>query len=320
MILSRCGHCKNLKPEWEKAATALKGILGVGAVDADAHRELGGQYNVKGFPTIKIMYANPETGEIKSVDYQGPRESKDIVQWAMTKAQNLALKRLGLKSSSSSSSSSSGSNNGFYGGSQVTTLTDKTFHTEVINSDDMWFVEFYAPWCGHCKALKPAWVELAQNLDGRVKVGAVDCTTNEQTCSEFGVQGFPTIKFFGSSKEHPEDYQGGRDSGSLTAYATERWSKDQPPPEAKELTDNDLWIDRCLGHDADPDTNLKAVKPKQLCLVAFLPHILDSKASGRQDYLDMLKDVATSYKDRPFSWFWVEGGAQPELEKSVGVG
>lgn len=45
--------------------------------------------------------------------------------------------------------------------------------------------------------LKPAWTDLARQLSGKVRVGAVDCTVQKQTCSEFGVQGFPTIRFFG---------------------------------------------------------------------------------------------------------------------------
>ena len=58
--------------------------------------------------------------------------------------------------------------------------------------------------CGHCKSLKPAWADLARDLGGRVRVGAVDCTVEKQTCSEFGVQGFPSIKWFGARKEQPE--------------------------------------------------------------------------------------------------------------------
>ena len=50
-----CGHCKALAPEYEKAAKALEGIVNIAAVDADAHRDLGGQYGVQGFPTIKFL-------------------------------------------------------------------------------------------------------------------------------------------------------------------------------------------------------------------------------------------------------------------------
>lgn len=49
--------------------------------------------------------------------------------------------------------------------------------------------QFFAPWCGHCQQLKPAWADLARQLKGRVRVGAVDCTQHKQTCDEFQVQG-----------------------------------------------------------------------------------------------------------------------------------
>ena len=63
----RCGHCQSLAPAWKKAATALKGVVGVGAVDADSHKQLAGQYGVTGFPTIKIFGANKNKPEA----YQG---------------------------------------------------------------------------------------------------------------------------------------------------------------------------------------------------------------------------------------------------------
>jgi len=65
--LFRCGHCQSLAPAWKKAAGALKGVVNVGAVDADAHKQLAGQYGIKGFPTIKIFGANKNQPE----DYQG---------------------------------------------------------------------------------------------------------------------------------------------------------------------------------------------------------------------------------------------------------
>lgn len=294
-------------------AKVLSGVVHVGAVDADQHGALAQQYKVQGFPTIKLMYTD-SSGKIKSVDYNGGRTASDMATWAMSQANKVVMSRLGGKAKGSSSSSSSGgSKSGFYGGTDVVDLTDSNFHSKVTKGDDLWFVEFYAPWCGHCKNLKPHWVGLAGSVKGKVKVGAVDCTENQQTCSEYGVQGFPTIKFFGEKKSSPQDYNGPREEGDLVNFANEKWSRAQPPPEVRQLTDSNVWIDHCVG-DGDE------VQAKQLCLVAFLPHILDSKAGGRNGYISMLKDIALLYKERPFSWFWVEGASQEDLEKAVGVG
>ena len=83
-------------------------------------------------------------------------------------------------------------------------------------------IEFYAPWCGHCKQLAPAWEKAAKQLKGVVNVGAVDMTTDEEVGSPYGIQGFPTIKFFGFKKASPEDFNGGRDESAIVSYALDK--------------------------------------------------------------------------------------------------
>ena len=90
--------------------------------------------------------------------------------------------------------------------SDVIKLTASNWKTEVINSDKLWMVEFYAPWCGHCKSLAPSWDKAATQLKGFVSVGAVDMTTDESVGRPYDVKGFPTLKFFGFDKTKPLDY------------------------------------------------------------------------------------------------------------------
>lgn len=87
-------------------------------------------------------------------------------------------------------------------------------------------------------SLKPAWIESASQLSGKVKVGAIDCTVHQSTCQEYGVRGYPTIKFFGSNKQSPEDYQGGRDSGSIVEFASKHYSEQAPPREVRSCCDS----------------------------------------------------------------------------------
>ena len=138
----------------KKAAKALKGILGVAAIDADAHKELGGQFSIQGFPTIKILGADAK-GKVSSLaDYKGERTATAMVEWALTTAKKLALKRIRASSSSSGSGGSgSGSCGGgggagpsggdgdtFYKKTDVVSLTGRNFESEVIDGDDLWYV------------------------------------------------------------------------------------------------------------------------------------------------------------------------------------
>lgn len=89
-------------------------------------------------------------------------------------------------------------------------------------------VEFYAPWCGHCQNLKPAYEKAAKNLEGLAKVAAVNCDEDENKplCGQFGVQGFPTLKVIrpGPKKGKPvvEDYQGERKAKPIVEFVVDK--------------------------------------------------------------------------------------------------
>ena len=101
----------------------------------------------------------------------------------------------------------------------VVNLTSKNFNSEFKKSKDVWMVEFYAPWCGHCKSLKPEWEKAAKALLGVAKVGAVDMTTDQDLGAPYNIQGFPTLKIFGESKSSPKDYNGGRTAKDIVDAA-----------------------------------------------------------------------------------------------------
>ena len=84
------------------------------------------------------------------------------------------------------------------------------------------FLKFFAPWCGHCKALKPDWDKLMEEFadSATALVADVDCTTEGQVlCDANGVQGYPTLKW--GDPNNLEDYQGPRDFDSLKTFAEE---------------------------------------------------------------------------------------------------
>mmetsp|Transcript_32875 Transcript_32875/g.59292 ORF Transcript_32875/g.59292 Transcript_32875/m.59292 type:complete len:218 (-) Transcript_32875:290-943(-) len=84
------------------------------------------------------------------------------------------------------------------------------------------FLKFFAPWCGHCKALKPDWDTLmADFADSETQLVAdVDCTAEgEPLCNQMGVEGFPTLKWGDASDL--QDYNGGRSYEDLKKFADE---------------------------------------------------------------------------------------------------
>ena len=103
--------------------------------------------------------------------------------------------------------------------SGVVDLNANNFDNRVKDSEGVWIVEFYAPWCGHCKQLVPEYQKAAKALKGIIGVGGVNCDEHKQLCGQFGVQGFPTIKIFGSNKNRPEDYQGQRNAAGIVQAA-----------------------------------------------------------------------------------------------------
>jgi len=74
-------------------------------------------------------------------------------------------------------------------------LTDRSFRGHVSRGDH--FVMMYAPWCGHCQQMKPAWEKLAKSPGvAGLKVSKVDCTAHETVCKTHQVHGYPTLLYF----------------------------------------------------------------------------------------------------------------------------
>jgi len=79
-------------------------------------------------------------------------------------------------------------------GSDVLDL-DATNFKSVVDPESLILVEFFAPWCGHCKALAPHYEKAATALkEKNIPIAKVDCVEQSELCQEHGVQGYPTLK------------------------------------------------------------------------------------------------------------------------------
>ncbi|KAG0039851.1 hypothetical protein BGZ83_002711, partial [Gryganskiella cystojenkinii] len=136
-----CGHCKNLAPTYEELGDAFetkKDQVIIAKVNADVHQALGSKYGVQGFPTIKWF---PNGVSAEPEDYSGGRDLHSLTSFV--------TKKSGVRSSHKDATSA------------VEVLTQANFEEQVKNSGKNYLVEFYAPWCGHCKALAPTYEKVA---------------------------------------------------------------------------------------------------------------------------------------------------------------
>jgi len=195
-----CGHCKSLAPDWESLGDAIpkSSDVVIAKVDADAHKELGSRFDVHGFPTLKWFPKGSKTPE----DYNGGRSLDELSAFVTQKSGEKPRFKKSV--------------------SHVVVLDSSNFEKIVTDTSKDVFVEFYAPWCGHCKRLAPDYevVGTAFAAEDGVVVAKIDCdpAANKEVCSKYDVSGFPTLKWFPKSDKSGQRYDGARGIDEIITY------------------------------------------------------------------------------------------------------
>eukprot|EP01060_Flectonema_neradi_P041647 TRINITY_DN994_c1_g5_i1.p1 TRINITY_DN994_c1_g5~~TRINITY_DN994_c1_g5_i1.p1 ORF type:complete len:494 (+),score=165.05 TRINITY_DN994_c1_g5_i1:67-1482(+) len=117
---------------------------------------------------------------------------------------------------------------------EVQVVVGKTFDEIVLDNTKDVLIEFYAPWCGHCKQLEPKYAELAEKLKGEknVVIAKIDATANDVHHKKYSASGFPTIYFApANNKESPLTYDSGRDVDSFVEYIKKHASVELTAPD-----------------------------------------------------------------------------------------
>ncbi|XP_012263633.2 protein disulfide-isomerase A5 [Athalia rosae] len=189
-----CGYCKKMKPEYEAAAAKLKqlNIKGMlAALDATKESGLAKSYNVKGYPTLKYFEYGVHKYDVML------RDTNALVDFMKDPKEPPPPPPPEAPWSEQESA--------------VVHLTDDDFK-QFLRRKKHVLVMFYAPWCGHCKKVKPEFTAAAERFKdvSKVEFVAVDCTVNTATCNAYEIRGYPSIKYFNYYDKLVKNYMGDR--------------------------------------------------------------------------------------------------------------
>jgi protein disulfide-isomerase-like protein len=185
-------------------------------LDCTTQKATCGKYEVGGFPTLVLFKDGKEVEK-----YRGGRDLPSLMSFIEKKLGGGDVGKDDKAEKPVDSAEKKNCPKPAKGENGVWEVEDCHFQYHISQGDA--FVKFYAPWCGHCKKLAPTWEKLGETYPEGVRITKVDCTVQKDACKEYGVRGYPTLKYFRNGIL-VEDYSGGRDFDSLKSYIDKQLS------------------------------------------------------------------------------------------------
>ncbi|EKX51721.1 hypothetical protein GUITHDRAFT_102326 [Guillardia theta CCMP2712] len=208
-----CGHCRLMEEHYEDLAKLYKPVANtiIARIDADQYRSVRDKFEVNGYPTIKFF---PRGAKIPSDTYMGERDAETMVKYLNSQTGN-AVKYLKPAR-------------------KTVDLDDNSLQTLTLDSGMFMLINFYAPWCSHCKRLMPEFERVAVAFRHESSVSSVclglsvirckvviakfNADSNLELAKKHGVESYPTIKLYSNASKGGIVYDGGRDAESMIDF------------------------------------------------------------------------------------------------------
>jgi len=260
-----CGHCKQLKPIYESLADSYDHVsekIIIANIDADKYKEIRKAQGVKSYPTLKLYMPSNKEG----IEYNKDRNLDDLISFIDDKT-------------------------GLIGNpkkvpSFVVDLDESNFDEVVGDPKNHVMVEFYAPWCGHCKKLKPTYEKVANTFhkEKNIIIARVDATANDKLATRYLIGAFPTIYFFEANKrnENPVGYSTGTDELSFVKFLNEKCGTHRVPGGG---------LDNGAGRDPEIDKMVKKF-------------VLSNHPVERADLKNFIRRFSLERKDRSTKFYY----------------
>ncbi|KAE8657631.1 Protein disulfide isomerase-like 2-1 [Hibiscus syriacus] len=233
-----CGHCKKLAPEYEKLGASFKKAKSVLIGKLFLLRWI--VMNIRAYAANMVFKATQLfSGLLKALwNLKRPRTAEALAEYVNSEGgTNVKLATLP---------------------SNVAVLNADNFDEIVLDETKDVLVEFYAPWCGHCKNLAPTYEKVATafNSEEGVVVANLDADKYRDLAEKYGISGFPTLKFFPKANKAGENYEGGRDLDDFVTFinekcGTSRDAKGQLTSKAGILSSLDAIVKEFVAASAD---------------------------------------------------------------------
>merc|ERR1711981_72084 len=214
-----CGHCQAMADDWAAASEKVGDNVIIADVDCTEERGLCSKNGVQGYPTLMSF----KKGKLHEEFYD--RDVPSIVSYA---------KRNGGAGGDAAADAEPAAASAFSGKSEevpasyedgtIWTVVGANFDEIVMDESKHVFIKIYAPWCGHCKNMQPAWEDLAAAYKGQedIVIAEIDATANDLPAA-YQVRGYPTLFWAGKGgKATPVKYQGGRQVDQWKNFINEK--------------------------------------------------------------------------------------------------